>query len=151
MVLLSAQVMLVVKTMQASAGDIRDAVSIPGLGRYPGKGHGNPLQYSCLETPMDRGAWWAIVHGIAKSRTPLKPLSTHSVFKNVVFKLSTAVSVHLASCPEFSIIVKIRDSKTGPADHFWRWNKSGPEISSLLLVSAVIFPFPSQHPGNRRL
>ena len=44
---------------------------------------------------MGRGAWWATVHGIAKNRPPVKPLSTHSVFKNVLFKLSTAVSVHL--------------------------------------------------------
>ena len=43
--------------------------SIPGLGRSPGEGNGNPLQYSCLENPMDRGAWWATVHGITKSRT----------------------------------------------------------------------------------
>ena len=48
-----------VKNLPANAGDIRDAGSIPGLGRSPGQGHGNPLQYSCLENPMDRGAWWA--------------------------------------------------------------------------------------------
>ena len=45
--------------------------SIPGLGRSPGGGHGNPLQYSCLENPMDRGAWWPIVHGVTKSWTQL--------------------------------------------------------------------------------
>ena len=45
--------------------------SIPGLGRSPGGEHGNPLQYSCLENPMDRGAWWAAVHSAAKSWTPL--------------------------------------------------------------------------------
>ena len=49
----------------------RDLDSIPGSGRSPGEGNGNPLQYSCLENPMDRGAWWAIVHGVAKSRTQL--------------------------------------------------------------------------------
>ena len=58
-----------VKKLPASAGDIRDMGSIPGSGRSPGEGRGNPLQYSCLENPMDRGAWWAIVHGVAKSRT----------------------------------------------------------------------------------
>ena len=52
-----------------NTGDIRDMGSIPGLGRSPGGGHGNPLQYSCLENPTDRGAWWATVHGIAKSQT----------------------------------------------------------------------------------
>ena len=61
-----------VKSSPASAGDVRDAGSIPGLGRSPGGGHGNPLQYSCLENPMDRGAWWATVHRVAKSRTRLK-------------------------------------------------------------------------------
>ena len=60
------QVALVVKNLPANAEDIKDSGSIPGLGRSPGGGHGNPLQYSCLEIPMDRGAWRAIVHGIAK-------------------------------------------------------------------------------------
>ena len=60
-----SQVALMVKNPPINAGDIRDAGSIPGLGRSPG-GYGNPLQYSCLENPMDRGAWRAIVHGVAK-------------------------------------------------------------------------------------
>ena len=50
---------------------VRDLGSIPGSGRSPGEGNGNPLQYSCLENPMDGGAWWATVHGVAKSRTQL--------------------------------------------------------------------------------
>ena len=50
----------------ANAGDVRDVGSIPGLGRSPGGGNGNPLRYSCLENPMDRGAWWATVHGVEK-------------------------------------------------------------------------------------
>ena len=54
-----------------NSGDTRDAGSIPGLERPLGGGNGNPLQYSCLENPMDRGAWWAAVHGFAKSRTRL--------------------------------------------------------------------------------
>ena len=58
---------LVVKNPPASAGDIRDLDSIPGLGRSPGGGHSNPLQYSCLENPMNRGAWQATVHRTAKS------------------------------------------------------------------------------------
>ena len=60
---------LVVKNLPANAGGISDLGSIPGLGRSPGGGHGNPLQYSCLENPMDRGAWRAIVYGVAKSQT----------------------------------------------------------------------------------
>ena len=58
-----------VKNLPANAGDVRDSGSIPGSGRSPGGGHGNPLQYSCLENPMDREAWRDIVHGVAKNWT----------------------------------------------------------------------------------
>ena len=61
--------MLVVKNPPANAGDIRDTDSTPGLGRSPGGGHGNPLQYSCLENPVDIGAWWATVQGHKESDT----------------------------------------------------------------------------------
>ena len=61
-----------------NAGDIRDASSIPGLGRSPGEGDGNPLQYSCLENSIDRGAWWATVYGVAKILTELKRLTRHT-------------------------------------------------------------------------
>ena len=66
-----------VKNLPANAGDIRDMGSIPGSGRSPGGGHGNPLQYSCLENPMDRGTGRATVHRVAKSQTKLKRFSTH--------------------------------------------------------------------------
>ena len=69
-------VALVVKNLPANAGDIRDVSSIPRLGSSPGGGSGNPLQYSCLENPMDRGAWRATVHGVMQSRTRLKRFST---------------------------------------------------------------------------
>ena len=72
------QVVPVVKNPPANAGDVRDLGSIPGLGRSPGEGHGHPLQYSCLENPMDRGAWRATAHGATKSGTPLKLLSTQA-------------------------------------------------------------------------
>ena len=58
-----------VKNLPAHAGDRRDMGSIPGWGRSPGVGNDNPLQYSCLENFMDRGAWWATVRGVTKSRT----------------------------------------------------------------------------------
>ena len=58
-----------VKNPPANIGDIRDVSSIPGLGRSPGGEQSNPLQYSCLENPMDIGASWATVHGVAKSHT----------------------------------------------------------------------------------
>ena len=69
---------LVVKNLSANAGDIRDTGLTSGWGRSPGGGIGNLLQYSCLENPMDRGAWWATVCRIAKSQTWQKWLSTHT-------------------------------------------------------------------------
>ena len=71
-----------VKKLPAKAGDARDMDSMPGLGKSPGEGHGNPLQYSGLENPMDRGAWEATIHGVKKSRTQLKQLSTHTCMNN---------------------------------------------------------------------
>ena len=62
---------LVAQMVKASAYNAGDWGSIPGSGRSPGEGNGTPLQYSCLENPMDRGAWWAAVHGVAKSQTRL--------------------------------------------------------------------------------
>jgi len=64
----ASQVVLVVKKPPANAGDIRDTGSVPGLGRSPAGGHGNPLQYSCLENPMNRGASWALIPRVAKSQ-----------------------------------------------------------------------------------
>ena len=63
------------KESACNAGDLG---SIPGSGRSPGEGNGNPLQYSCLENPMDREAWWVIVHGVAKSQTRLSDETTTS-------------------------------------------------------------------------
>ena len=60
---------IVVRNLSANTGDARDVDLTPGLGRSPGEGNGNPLQYSCLENPMDRGAWQAAVHGVTKSQT----------------------------------------------------------------------------------
>ena len=58
-----------VKNLPANAGDTREVSSTPGSRRSPGRGHGNPLLYSCQENPMDRGAWWATVHGVAELDT----------------------------------------------------------------------------------
>ena len=74
----ASQGVLVVKNLPVNAADIRNWGSIPGLGRSPGGGHGNPLQYTCLENPMDRGAWQAMVHRVAKSWTWLKQLNTYT-------------------------------------------------------------------------
>ena len=73
-----SQVALVVKNLPANAGDIRNMGLIPGSERSPGGGHGNPLQCSCLENPMDKGAWRAAVHRVTKSQTQLKQLGMHT-------------------------------------------------------------------------
>ena len=73
----ASQVALVVKNLPASAGDMRHGLD-PWVRRSPGGGHGNPLQYSCLKNPMDRGAWWAAICGVAQSQTRLKRLGSSS-------------------------------------------------------------------------
>ena len=67
-----------IKNPPANAGDVRDTGLIPGSGRSPGGGHGNPLQYSFLENPMDGGAWQATGHRVAKSQTRLKRVGMHA-------------------------------------------------------------------------
>ena len=79
---MASQVALVVKNPPANAGDVRDGGSVPGLGRLPGGRHDNPLQYSCLKNPMDRGAWSATFCGVRQSRTRPKWLSTHAQTQN---------------------------------------------------------------------
>ena len=77
------KVVLVVKNPPTNAGDIKDVGLIPGLGRSSGGGRGNPLQYSFLENPMDRGAWWPTVRGAAKNWTQLKQFNTTQHTKHV--------------------------------------------------------------------
>ena len=67
------------KRLPVSAHNAGNLGSIPGSGRSPGEGNGHPLQYSCLENPMDRGAWWAAVHGVAKSQTQLNDFTCHAM------------------------------------------------------------------------
>ena len=76
----ASQVALVVKNSPAHAVNARDVGSIPGSGRSPGEGNGNPLQYSCLQNPMDRGAGQAIVHGIINSQTQLSDFHFQTLF-----------------------------------------------------------------------
>ena len=70
---------------KASACNVGDLGSIPGLGRSPGEGNGNPLQYSGLENPMDRGAWWATVYGVTKSRTQLSDFTSLHFWPQIIF------------------------------------------------------------------
>ena len=71
-----------VKNLPVNPTDVRDLSLIPGSGRSPGGENGNPLKYSCLENTMDRGAWWATVHGVAKSWTQLSPCQQQHYFYN---------------------------------------------------------------------
>ena len=80
-----------VKNLPVNAGDIRVAGSIPGLGRFPGGGLGNPLHCPCLENPMDKGAWLATVHRVTKSWTRLKRLSLHAY----VYSISHVIHIYL--------------------------------------------------------
>ena len=84
---------LELKDLPANAGDVRDLSSIPGSGRSPGGGHGNPLQYSCLENPMDRGAWRATVHRVAKSQTRLSDFTFTLHFPALEKEMATHSSV----------------------------------------------------------
>ena len=91
----------VVKNPPANAGGARDVGSIFGSGRSPGEGKGNPLQYSCLGNPMDRGAQWATVHGVAKSQTQLSNQThththTQDYFKS---RINVQFSSVAQSCP----------------------------------------------------
>ena len=83
----ASQVALVLKNPPANVGDIRDAGSIPGLGRSPQGRHGNTLQYSCLENSMGRGTWKATVCGVAQSQTRLKQLITHVIIIHSYFTI----------------------------------------------------------------
>ena len=73
----------VVKNPPANAGDARDSILIPGHGRSPGEGNGSPLQYSCLEDSMDRGAWWATVRGVTEALNRTERAHAHNVYFNV--------------------------------------------------------------------
>ena len=81
--------------VKASACYAGDLGSIPGSGRFPGEGNGNPLQYSCLENPMDGGAWWATVHGVAKSQTRLSDF-IHSLHSHLTESFPFADPFYLA-------------------------------------------------------
>ena len=100
---------LVVKNLPANAGDIRDMGSILGFRRSPGEGHSNPLQYSCLENSMDKGAWQATVHGFTKSQTQLKQLSTYTskdMYKQILFTIANRLTINCRQRISWSIFTK---------------------------------------------
>ena len=90
----ASQVVLVVKNPSANAGDVREVDLLLGSGRSPGGGHGNPLQYSCLENLMEGGAWQAKVHRVAKSQTWLKWLNMHACITIICLSYYRYLTVH---------------------------------------------------------
>ena len=97
MLYMASQVMLVVKNLPASVGEVRGTGSIPGSGSSPGEGNGYPLQYYYPENPMDRGAWWATVHGVTKSWTQLRDF--HMFYgKWVIESIKTVKTFKLLFC-----------------------------------------------------
>ena len=101
-----------------SACNARDLGSISGLGRSPGEENGNPLQHSCLENPMDRGAWWATVHGVAQSRTRLSYFTFFLSFFLLVFHvyyiffIHSPVDRHFSGCFHVLAVVNSANSNT---------------------------------------
>ena len=130
---------------------LRDMGLIPGLGRCPGGGHGNLLQYACLENPMDRGAWWARVHGVAESGTQPKQLSTPPLY---FYPISYCISSDILQ-PEqnqlffFYLLIILKLSFNQYIQIFYIlqdccvWIKTQPHNSCFLFVaSALVFFFP---------
>ena len=118
----------IVVNSPVNSGNVRDVGSTPGSGRSPGGGHSSPLQFSCLGIPMDRGAWRATIHGVAKSQTRLKRLSTHAHwilwwFTAVVFQTVCQAqpdSTHSeASVTRAGLTAQLR------VKHSWSWIKEG--------------------------
>ena len=90
-----------VKNLPTNAPDLRDAGVIPGLERSPAGGNSNPLQYSCLKNPMDRGGWQATVHRVIKNQTQLKQLSIASSIEFFIKKSLTLGKTILSFVPQF--------------------------------------------------
>ena len=124
----ASQVALVVKNPPANTGGMRDMGSIPGSGRSPEGGHDDPLRDSCLENPLDRGAWWATVHRVAKSRTGLKWPSSSSSTKVV------------CGNGRRELVVENSEYSESPRDmrEIWPWKS---KMSSLLLCKPEYHPY----------
>ena len=113
---------LVVKNWPANAGDIKDVGLIPGSGRSPGEGHGNPLQYSYLENPMDRGAWRTTVYSVTKNRAWLKWLNTYTPLNNPFTPTANIYWVTAISIALFQIWAVIRKS-------WWKTHLPNPHVT----------------------
>ena len=104
--------------VKVCACNVGDLGSIPGLGRSPGEGNGNPLQYSCLENPMDGGAWWATVHGVAKSRTRLSDFTSHNCCTYCCAFLLWELSVSVLALGVLTLNLDVEAQEYGQAHHY---------------------------------
>ena len=101
----ASQVVLIIKNPSANAGDKRDSGLIPGSGRSPGEGNGYPLQYSCLENPMDREAWQTTVHRVSNDQTQLKQLSMHTCWSRDIKFVIRWIRSRELMCNNVTIII----------------------------------------------
>ena len=157
-----SQVVLVVKNPPASVGEGKRCRFIPGSGKFPGGGHGNPLQHSCLENPMDWEAWWATVHRVPQSQTGLKWLSMHVRWR---FSLlhpslpSAAAAKSLQSCPTLchpidgsspgspvpgTLQARILDWVAISFSNAWKWKV---KVKSLSHVRLLVTPWTAAYQG----
>ena len=148
-----SQVALVVKNLPANAGDVRDAGSIPGWGRSPGVGNGNPLQYSCLENLTDRGAWWATIHRVAKSQTWLKWLSTqHTQLSHFPVTFLSLWTILLTVPTQFHVIPLLFFLTTCSSLCPWPTYFKNPTSSVTFLVLSMLWlAFQMLWPATRTL
>ena len=140
-----------VKNPPANARDVRDAGSIPGLGRSPGGGHGNPLQHSCLENPMDRGVLRATVHGVAESDT------TEATWQRALLPVSSPPLPLGSSCLLISPLPGLSPSPQGSASRLslsppgclWCW--SAPARQACVGTPLLLSLSPRRGPGHKAL
>ena len=135
----ASQVAPVVKNLPADAWDLRDESSIPGPGRSPRGGHSNPLQYFCLENPMDRGVWWATVHRVTKSWTWLKRLSTMLTYNSAGVSLFL---IYLPSVTTYSVYDTVQNNKEATRNQIavTRYRELKSQSESHLVVSDSLQP-----------
>ena len=128
-----------VKTLPANAGDVRDMGSISGLGRSSGGGHSNPLQYSCLENPMDRGAWLATVCRVIKSRTQLKWISTHACSALFSHK-KNEIMLFATTWINLEIVILSKSDRKIAYDIIHMWNLKKKKKILMLFSTVVLNP-----------
>ena len=135
--------------------NVGDLGSIPGLGSFPGGGHGNPFQYSCLENPMDRGAWQATVNGIVRAGHDWVTEHTHTLIHTTVFNLSSEIFLYIS---EFFLCIGLTKKfmekpkwTFGPSQYLYFWNSYGPDFGLIYHVLASYCCTTNYHSLNSSL